>query len=234
MNLPFKQINFDAGEHKYTDDQGRVYTSVTTLLSEDEPFDAEAIAAKVIINPRSKYYGMDKDAVIKKWADSAPAGTRVHEAVEDWINDKTIPETSDDRYNLVKQFEALNFKGELLSEVILHNEDLLIAGTADIIEDMGDYMYLWDIKTSVARPKGDRVDDTKLHKFSLQLEMYKRLIERNFKKPCKIGGIVWYKNYINLREDTILEVFPVSCVEDEVEQLLIKRRMDLFKNNSLG
>ena len=228
FKLPYKPLTFDPKQHKYFDEDGQEYTSVTTFIKGDEEFNAEAIATRVICNPRSKYYGMDKDAVIQQWADSAPLGTTVHKSIEDFINEGAYP-TDKKLTPLVVQFSRLKFKGQLLSEVILHDPEFLIAGTADIIEIDEDCIWLWDIKTSVPRPKGDRVSDDKIDKFSLQLEIYRRLIESCFKMPCKIGGILWFKNYAKEREKTQLKVFSVNSVGGQVDKLLQARRLELLK-----
>lgn len=220
IELPFTPVSFDPEAHKYTDSLGREYISVTTLLSEGDPFDSEGIAASVIKNPRSKYYGMTKEAVLLKWKQSAPMGTAVHEAVEDYINTGNIQ--LEHEY-LVKQFSRLNFTGELLAETRLHHEKYLIAGTADIIEHCGDCIWLWDIKTSVSRPDGKDMDRSKKHKYALQLGIYKVLIEHLFKVPCHIGGILWFKDYTKNLERTRLRVFEVDDVQDEVEQILRNR-----------
>lgn len=226
--LPYKPINFNEADHKYFDDDGQEYMSVTTFIKGAEEFNADAIATRVIVNPRSKYYGMTKEAVVKQWAESAPLGTTVHKSIEDFINEGTYP-TDKKLVPLVVQFSRLNFKGQLLSEVILHDPEFLIAGMADIIEVCDDCVWLWDLKTAVSRPKGDRVSDDKIEKFSLQLEIYRRLIERCFKMPCKIGGILWFKDYAKNREKTELKVFSVNNVGGKVDELLHARRLELLK-----
>ena len=226
--LPFTPLSFDPKAHKYFNDNGQEYMSVTTFIKQGEEFDAEGIAARVITNERSKYYGMTKEAVLKQWKESAPLGTKVHAVVEDFINEGTYP-TDKTLTPLVVQFSNLKFNGKLLSEVVVHDPEFLIAGTADILEVCDDEIWLWDIKTSVSRPKGDRVSDDKIGKFSLQLEMYRRLVERCFKLPCRIGGIIWFKDYSKQREKTKLKVFKVHPVGGKVNDLLQARRIEMLK-----
>lgn len=223
--LPYTPLNFDPIEHKYTDAAGREYISITTLLSRNDPFDMEKIAAQCIVNPRSKYYQMDKDEVIQKWVDSAPQGTIVHEAVESFINgeDVTDPQTAP----LVEQFSRLRFSGTLLSEVRLHDERYLLAGTADIMEMCEDHIWLWDIKTSRARPDGKRMADSKKHKYALQLGIYKRLIEHRFNMPCNIGGILWFKDYTEHLQDTKLEIVQLEDASNEVDNILQERANEI-------
>jgi hypothetical protein len=228
LELPFKSLNFDPIEHKYTDDKGQVYISVTTLIQDD--FDAEKIAARVIKSPRSKYYGMEKQAVLDMWAQSAPLGTLVHEAVEDYILHKKVT-TNPEITPLVNQFAKLNFKGQLLTETVLHDEEYRLAGTADILEWFDDCLWLFDIKTSVPKPNGIDMAPDKIHKYSLQLEIYKRLVEKCFGKPCNIGGIFWYKDFAKLRGKTKLQFQAVRDVSEEVDQILQKRKWELIEED---
>lgn len=227
-SIPFEQLKFDHKRHKYFNKQGKEYISVTTLIKGDEEeFDAEKIAEKVIKDPRSKYFGMDKEVVKSKWKKSAPAGTSVHKAVEDYINNRLLPKDENTR-PLVEQFSKLKFRGQLISEVIVHDDEYLIAGTADILELCNNEIWLWDLKTAVPGTNGKEISKDKLYKFSLQLELYKRLIEKCFNTSCKIGGIIWFKDYINQKGNTKLSIFRVDKVEQQVDAMLIKRRMQVL------
>lgn len=217
-------ITFEPIEHKYTNPDGEEFISVTTLLGREFSFDAPAIAEKVRKIKSSDYHTMTVERILKQWDDSGDHGTVVHEMIEDYIKDDIY--TSDESLvPLLEQFKKLNFRGELLSEVLLWDEDYKIAGTADILEDMGKYIYLWDIKTS------NKISDDKLMKFSMQLEIYKRLIEKRFNKKVIIGGIIWFDNYVKKRRNTKLKVFRTLNVEDSVDDILEKRKKEINEQN---
>lgn len=213
-------ITFEPIEHKYTDDDGEEYISVTTLLSKEFPFDQKAIAEKVSKISSSRYHGMSTDRILKMWSDSSEHGNVVHEMVEEYIKDEVVP-SDPGLIPLLDQFKRLNWRGDLLSEILVWNEDYRIAGTADILEVFDDFIYLWDIKTS------NRISDDKLMKFSLQLEMYKRLIEERFNKPVKIGGILWYQDYVVKRSKTKLKVFTTLECSGIVDEILEKRKKEI-------
>ena len=213
-------ITFRPEDHTYWDEAGNEYTSVTTFLGKEFPFDGKAVAEKVRKIPSSKYHSMSVDRILKLWDDSADHGTVVHEAVEDYIKEDVWP-SDPGLVPLVEQFSKLNFRGDLISEILIWDEEYRIAGTADILEVFDKYIYLWDIKTS------NHITDNKLMKFSMQLELYKRLIEKRFNKPVKLGGILWFEDYVMKRSKTKLKVFQTLRCEDSIDDMLLKRKKEL-------
>lgn len=216
----YSLITFKPDSHTYWDATGNEYISVTTLLSKEFPFDRAEIADTVRKIPASKYHGMSQERILTLWENSADLGTVVHEAVEDYIKEDIWP-SDPSLVPLVKQFSKLNFRGELLSEILVWDEDYRIAGTADILECFDKYIYLWDIKTS------NKISDDKLMKFSMQLEIYKRLIEKRFNKPVKIGGILWFQDFVMRRSNTKLKVFQTLHCADSVDEILKRRKKEI-------
>jgi len=213
-------INFDPEKHKYTDDEGNEFLSVTQLLSRMFPFEKEKIAEKVISNPNSVYYLMKKEDVLKQWADSALLGTEVHEAVEAWINKKTIPDSAKIK-PLIEQFAKLPFTGTLSSEILVWDQNYWLAGTVDIIEEKEDHCLIWDVKTSKA------IAGDVLMKYSMQLEIYRRLVETRYNQPARIGGIIWFADYVRQGEKTQLRIVHHSHCAALADQLLAERKLEL-------
>ena len=226
-NIPMSevQISFDPEKHRYFDNLGREYMSITTFIKQGEPeFDGASVAAKVIKDSRSKYYGMKKEDVLRQWNNAAPLGTELHESIEDYINTKKITDNPDIK-PAVEQFAKLKFRGKLLSETVVFDPEYLVAGTVDLLEDCGNQFFLYDLKTSVTRPNGKDISQDKLHKFSLQLECYKRLVEKQFGKPCKIICVLWFKNFAKDKSNTKLELLKVDKVVEEVDKLFKYRKL---------
>jgi ATP-dependent exoDNAse (exonuclease V) beta subunit len=213
-------INFDAEHHRYTDSQGQEYLSVTQLLSRMFPFDKEKIAEKVIQNPNSRYFGMEKGDVLQEWADSASRGTEVHEAVEEWINTQATTE-NEVIAGLVEQFSNLKFAGPLHSEILVSDSSLRLAGTVDIVEERDDVCLVWDIKTSKA------IGGDVLLKYSMQLEIYRRLVEMHFQKPTQVGGIIWFEDYVRRGGNTRLKIVEIGFCKPQVDSLLSERQREL-------
>lgn len=93
------EIYFDAGKHKYTDNFGNVYTSVTTLISKYEnKFDAKKndiaqACEKIGRNPRHpkypKYKGKSAEQILSEWEqtskDALVIGNETHDYIEDRV-----------------------------------------------------------------------------------------------------------------------------------------------------
>ena len=216
-------ITFKPENHTYWDEDGVQYTSVTTLLGKEFPFDQEAVAEKVANIPSSRYHGMSKERILKMWSDSSDHGNVVHEMVEDYIKEDVVP-SDQSLVPLLDQFKRLNFRGELLSEVLVWDEDYLLAGTADILEVLPDKIYVHDIKTS------RKVDETKLGKFSLQLEIYRRMIEKRFQKKTLRGFVLHFDDYVIQRSKTKLKLLTPLHLDDVVDDILRKRKEEIDGN----
>ena len=86
-------IEFDPIPHKYTCKGDANYMSVTTWLhSHFKQFDADAVIAKMMSNPKkwptSPYYGQTPDQIKAQWNknrdEAAAAGTAMHAAIEEY------------------------------------------------------------------------------------------------------------------------------------------------------
>lgn len=213
-------IHFDPKKHKYTDDQGREYISVTTLLSDLFPFDRNEIAKAISENPNSSYYKWSIKDIFKDWRKAATEGNKLHGACENYITEKKVP-TKSDLKACVKKFAKLKFKGKLLSEQKVYSEKYLIAGTIDIIEDCGNILYLYDLKTY------KKITDDRIHKLNLQLEIYRRLAEERFGRPCKVVGGLIFENFVVDRENTNLIFLKAQDAKEEVDKILENRLKEI-------
>jgi hypothetical protein len=209
-------IHFDEATHSYTDDQGRRYLSVTQLLERVFPFDREGIAAKVVANPNSQYYGREVADVLAEWAAAADRGSAVHGAIEGFIKAGQDP-SDPGLLPLVAQFKELPLCGELLSEERVWDEELFLAGTVDLIERRDGECVVWDIKTSKSIS-----GDTHL-KYSMQLEIYRRMVATRFGMPARIGGILWFEDYVRRGAHSRLQTKEHCPCTRHVESLLRAR-----------
>lgn len=214
-------ITFEPKEHKYTNENNEEYVSVTTLLQKEFPFNAKEIANKVSTISSSRYHGMSEARILRMWDDSSVHGTVVHEAVEEYIKEDIYP-SDPQLIPLIEQFKKLSFRGDLLSEILVWDDELKIAGTADILEIFPDHINLFDIKTS------NKLSEDKHMKFSLQLEMYRRMIEDNFKKPTRSIAILWFENYVMQRSKTKMKLIQPLQLNDVVDEILEKRRKEII------
>ena len=94
-------IKFHEYGHRYeiTNDPGKRYTSVTTLVHSQFPkFNADAIIDKIMKSkswaPGHKYWGLTANEIKAQWNSSGTAaansGTNLHEQIETFMNDKSF------------------------------------------------------------------------------------------------------------------------------------------------
>jgi len=215
------EITFTGEDHSYRDERGNDYISVTQLISQNfETFDAEKIAGRIIQYRNSRYYGWTKNEVLAFWDKITKTGCDVHTSIENYIKYKKKPKHKS-MLAAVKQFSELSFKGELSSETIVHDEQLLVAGTIDIIEKHPDRYVIWDIKT------GRTMSSGKLEKYSLQLEFYRYMLSKMKNAPVEIGGILWLKDFINKQADTKLTIAKTLNAEESARELMTRRLREL-------
>lgn len=223
--LPYQPIRFDEEHHKYYDHDGIEYKSVTRLIKGEKVFDSVGVAKQVVKNPRSRYYKYDVDELVRLWNTTSGIGIKLHGAIENYIDLGTIDEDPVLK-PLVEKFTKLKFAGTLMAEVVVHHPEYRIAGTVDILEELPELIWVWDIKTVTAGSDG-HVSDEKIMNFSIQLEIYRRLIEYCFKKPCLIGGVIWFKDYLFDEHKAKMKVLQVEDCGFYVDELLRKRKKSL-------
>ena len=213
-------ITFEPIEHKYTNQYNEEYISVTTLLGKEFPFNDVEIAERVRHFRGSRYYGMSVKRILRLWEDSSKHGNVVHNMIEDYIKDDVVP-SDKSLMPLLDQYKRINFRGEILSETLLWDDEYKIAGMVDILEVLDDCIYIYDIKTSI------KVSDSKLTKFSLQLELYKRMAEKQFNKEARLGYILHFADYVTKRSNTKLKLIGPLHLGDIMDEILEKRKKEI-------
>lgn len=188
-------MNFDSSNHTYTKDN-KHYTPVSNVISQLSPeFEAEKIAG--FIAKRDKRTPED---VLEEWDMKSQIardfGNAIHKSIELWIKHSAQPKN---KYlqSAIKTFPLKN-KG-LISEKIVYNEDLLIAGTIDILRKKKTRYDLYDIKTSYDLEKSynrllsplEDLKDSPLNKYRLQMSIYKQLAESMGYKIDKLFILKW-------------------------------------------
>lgn len=205
------RIKFEEENHKYFVDGNSDYISVTTVIKEFFPkFDSDVIISKMQKSnnwKNSVYFGMSADEIKNQWknkADNASKlGTLLHNTIEDYYNGKNpIP---DDLINDgFKQFiEFDNFIKSTTnlipfrSEWCVFDEDYHIAGSIDMIyiDPHTNELHIYDWKRTPLLKKTNKfqngfepighLDDCKFIHYSLQLNIYKYILEKKYDKKVK-------------------------------------------------
>lgn len=232
-----QKVIFRPEDHTYWNTvTGEQYTSVTTFLGQEVPFNQEEAVRKAKNSLHGKYRGWKEEDIIEEWDRIREEGTELHAAIQAYIEGTRIDKINPKHTVAVDWFSRGNFKGKLVSETLVWSHTLKLAGTVDIIsqrEENGCLIWnVFDIKTSDSL-------EYKLDKFSKQLWLYSFLIEEWYKevyaeqqenlfetkelKPIKVSplGIVHYKNYLHNR--TAKPTFvPVEDKSQYVKELYKK------------
>jgi genome maintenance exonuclease 1 len=177
-----RRITLEDGRF-YQRKEGVYYPSVTTVLSyfpKDRFFETWL-----------KEVGTNADIIMRRAGDE---GTQVHTAIESylkgeevtWVNQYGSTKYSLKVWQMILKFVEFweTYKPTLVaSEVHVFSDELQIAGTADLVVEMNDELWLLDIKTS-----------NFLHEsYDLQLACYAQAWNECFDKPIQRMGIVWLK-----------------------------------------
>ena len=203
-------------EHKYYHKvTGESFKSVTTVLGMLEPeFNSEQIALAISMQDPSKkkeqYQNMSQEEILAEWKrindEANEYGTEIHEIMERYLlaNKIYIPKSDYER-NLISKFQEIDpmTKGIIYPETILFSEKHKLAGTADIIEDCGDYFNVWDWKTNKKfkfiseydhwlNPPVSHLSDCQYNIYALQLSIYSYMFQMETKKKVGRLGIFYY------------------------------------------
>lgn len=229
-------IHFDAEKHIYTlKSTGEKLISGTTFINLfHEKFDPTGEITKNYAEKNN----LTVEEVKEKWKQenkkSTDYGTAVHNCLEDYIN-KGIINNKEFEW-IINEFKLIKFKGKLISEKIVYNEDLLICGTADLFEIYRDehgflHTNIWDFKSNKKLEKfsiwGNKMikccshlHDVNFNHYTLQLSLYAYLAE--------LKGVIIDKLiilYINPKTKKI-EQHPVVYMRD-----LIIEMIEYYNNN---
>ena len=223
-------------------------TSVTTIVkSFFKPFNPQhcirAITRgrKYLTDPSYKYYKKTNQQILDMWAqirdEAADAGTRFHLDIE--LSYNGIEVSSDTKeWNQFQMFEKSRDKTmtPFRTEWMIYDAELRIAGSMDMVFKNSDGTYsIYDWKRSKAikvkdSKKGtfplEHVSDCNFMHYSLQLNLYKYILEKNY--GVKITALV------------LVVCHPVQngfkkivCpdMQEEIKDMLDLRRLSLFKHS---
>lgn len=186
-------LYFDEATHTYKLDD-RLLKSVSQIVSSQfRRFNAYAVSANIektkANNEDSPYYGMKRDEIMKLWADSGKdareKGVALHIQIECFYKHHNTPDKPTPEWEQFMQFVADHEDWEIIgTEVRVHNNK--VAGTIDAIFSTPRGIVLVDWKrcksldfcghgSGIGIMK--HVEDCNYNKYSLQLSLYRQLID---------------------------------------------------------
>ncbi len=227
-------------EHVYIHEDTEVkYKSVTTVLSMlEEHFDTEGVARAISLqldeDKKPEYIGMSKQEIFDEWErinrEANEYGTEVHEILERYLlADRIYVPKSDYEKEIITKFQKIDpmTTGVVYPETILFSEKHSLAGTADIIEDCGDYFNVWDFKTNkklnyisqygqwLKKPVS-HLSDCQFNIYALQMSIYAYMFQMETRK--KVGRMALF--YLNPEKDYEFEIIPVNYMGYEAKKVL--------------
>ena len=240
----FSNIKFQDEGHIYTIN-GEVATSCTTLIGKyEKPFeeeywskrkaDEEGIPQQEMLD---RWKSMGDLASLK--------GTQVHNYLEYYLNNKiyqfsninegVVPDKWEEEekhfYQIVPMIEKFcsDIKGKMIpikSELVIGDEELMITGMIDQVfyNKKSGLLELWDWKTNkkidiktrykLLKPVNN-LSTSKLDLYSLQLGMYKYLIEQNTNLKFGDSYICWFHE----KNDTY-KTFKCVDTSEEIKKIV--------------
>ena len=217
----FNHIKFYDEKHKYFIGEKEMVSTTKLISKYKQPFDSDYWSKKKADERGITKEEILKEWKYKSDF-SCEKGTAFHEYAENYLNNKIFPYPYDrikkvlgendvkkDYDILVKQFDKFyeDSYGKLLpvkSELIVGDEELGICGMVDqlFFNEKSGNIEIWDWKTNKDIKTGNRwqqfleplnhLDVCELNTYSLQLSIYKYIIEKN--TDLKLGDcyIAWF------------------------------------------
>ena len=236
-------ISFEEGPHIYTIDGDSDYMSVTSWNSTHFPkFEPDAVITKMMASPRwpkSPYFGMTREEIKMKWKndgiEASEAGTKMHYNIECFYNEMQVEDDGSLEWQYFKEFNE-EVGSKLMpyrTEWMVWDKDLRLAGSVDMLfENPDGTLQIYDWKRSKKIVKENKwasaivdsishLPDANFWKYSLQLNTYKWILEKNYGKKVSNMFLVWL--HPNNKGNSYLR-FEVDSLSKEMEDL-IKLRM---------
>ena len=191
-------ISFDKTNHEYSMD-GERYQNVSSIVNKYiPPFPKGLIAAKI-----AKRDGITEEEVLEQWdmkrEVSTLYGEAIHLGVELYIKYGELPKSTHIKEAVEAVAKVIDRK-RTVTEMIVKDDELKIAGRTDILEKLGNnQVILDDIKTNYDLTDGkgymlppfDKLKNNNLNKYRLQQSVYKFLLERRGLTVTKMRLFHW-------------------------------------------
>jgi hypothetical protein len=229
-----KLLCFEPSRHAYSSNKCAYLKSVSKVINSlFSPFNADAVISKMMKSekwPQSKYYQMTPSEIKSLWNSNGKnarnAGTKLHDQIEKYCNNEEFDADEDDA--ALDQFIAWDQQKQWTpyrTEWKIFDDDFKIAGTIDaVFKNKKNEYVMVDWKRCKEIPRGnsfqasivselDHLPDCKFVRYSMQLNLYKKIVEKNY--GIKISHMF------------IVNVHPLQNTFLEIKALDLSREMDI-------
>lgn len=251
-------INFNDELHKYTNNSGREYISVTTLIGQcKDEFETNRVAKECEIRGEErknyKYSGMKAEEIIGEWEtickEALRKGNKYHDLKELEIlyQGQVLQKPLNGSRLLFPGYQDyidLNYleAGITYPELRIYWDELEIAGHIDVVTvDYGNVVHIKDYKTNKRplskkgykgkkmKPPLDKFQDCSYIHYSLQLNLYGWILEQY---GYKVGSLeILHKRFLD--DEPIPEEYHIPFISEEeqrkVRKYPIKYRPDIVE-----
>lgn len=207
--------------HQYFKDDIQ-YISVTTLRdSWFKKFDADETLRKMRLKPMGKYEGMTDEEIKQLWSSkgevASAQGTALHKHIELYYKLAPVIDTSIE----YAQFLSFAQDSSLIPyeiEWMVCDPETRIAGTIDFVAQNKDgTIDLYDWKrckvneyrtwySSCLEPELFHIPDTTYWKYTIQLNLYKYLVEKMGKRVRRMYLVCFHPDILNYQRYQVAEV----------------------------
>ncbi len=227
-NIFERGLFLDEATHTYTlaDKPDAAFLSATTFVNGYfAPFDELRIATDLCTN-NSRYADKTVQDLLNQWKNETQAGTDAHKELDNYFINGSIPAMPKAKHGM-EWMKRQNWDGmELCSEVGIFSESLGIAGTVDlIVRDTATNIFsLYDWKTNKKldysgygrkgiQPPTAHMEDCKFIKYSLQLSLYRYILELEY--DIKVAG----HTILHLQNEGCRE-YPVNYLKPDLLEMI--------------
>lgn len=216
-------ILFDEGPHVYTIDGDSSFMSCTTWIhSHFSHFDAEKVLdnifrGKKMMDPNYKYFGMKREEIKASWSgnEASLLGTAMHYDIECYYNGWDVKNESIEFQYFKKFVGDYKHLKPYRTEWTVFYKEYKLAGSIDMVfEDEDGDLWIYDWKRTkeitsesfgnkmALTPCIQHLPDANFYHYSLQLNLYRTILEDKYGKTIK--GMCLVKlhpnNYFNTYE----------------------------------
>lgn len=235
-------ITFDEANHKYHNEFGQEYISVTTFLNTfKKPFDVEKHAARM-----AEKNNTTSEAIKATWkaltVEAQEKGKSFHKAMEEYIKFGEVDENYADLIRSLNKASDGFKANKKTAEGLLWNDAARIAGTADLVLENDTDFYILDFKTNkkfnffnsfgekLLAPL-DFLDYCEFTIYSLQLSLYAYMKQQLTGKHCK-GLKVLYLTINTYNNSRYWREIPMIYCKDTIEKLVQHRKVEIQHANT--
>lgn len=217
-----------------------------------EAFNPDAVITKMMASRKwkeSKYYGMSAEQIKKQWSDSgteaSEAGTRMHLDIEHFNNAEPVGNLAGDEWEpnpgpewdyfmeYDRRWREKRGFMPFRTEWLVFKEDIKLAGSIDMLYLKPDgtlAIYDWKRAKEMryensyqsAKAPIDHLPDTNYWHYSLQLNIYRKIIEEYYGfKVSEMALVVLHPN------NTSFRVIMLNHMDDEVDAMFEDRRQKI-------